>query len=298
MLESRQIFGKEENEKVLFSDIKIDPTVSPFIKCRLTLISTSESYPELLKSIKDENIHREGFNVEYLILDGDLTEFSERREKQNDVGHCIEGEPDFITPAITYAICTIRKTWYFGVLEKHNPDWHKHKKKPRSFSNSISMTIAKTLVSLASKGNKNNQLLDGCCGVGTIMLEACCSGFNIEGCDINWKACSHSRENLTHYNYSAQVYCSDINDLTTPYDAVIIDLPYDLYSYSNEEITDNIIASAAKLSHRVVIVSIIDIEEIIKKSGLIVSDICTVQKKGKSKFVRNIWICEKENNLI
>ena len=292
-LESKQIFDKEENDKVLFSDTKIDPTVSPFIKSRLEIISSSESYPKLLKSIENENIHKEGFKAEYLILEGDSREYSERREKLKDVGHCIEGEPDFDTPTITYAICNYKNVWYFGTFIKHNPGWHKHKKKPCSFSNSISMTIAKTLVSLASKGNKTKQLLDGCCGVGTVMLEACFSGFNIEGCDINWKACAHTRENLAHYNYSANVYCSDIKDLATQYDAAIIDLPYNLYSYSNDEITLNIIESAAKLSDRVVIVSNLDMESIIKKSGLKVSESCTVAKKGKSKFLRRIWICEK-----
>ncbi|AWV97049.1 TRM11 family SAM-dependent methyltransferase [Arcticibacterium luteifluviistationis] len=293
-LESRQIFNKEEDDKVLFSNIKVDPTVSPFIKNRFDIILSADNYDELLENVRNQNIHAEGFNADYLSLEGDSTDFKERRKKQNDIGHCIEGEPNFDKPTITYAICHHKNVWYFGVLIKHNPDWHKHKKKPRSFSNSISMTIAKTLVSLASKGNKNSQLLDGCCGVGTVMLEACCSGFNIDGCDINWKACSHTRENLAYYDYTANVNCSDIKALVTQYDAVIIDLPYNLYSYSNDEITLNIIESAAKLSKRVVIVSILDIEAIIKKSGLHVSDFCTVAKKGKSKFVRNIWICERE----
>lgn len=295
-LEARQVFGKEATDKVLFSDIEIDPTVSPFIKNRLAIILSADSYEQLLEKVKNQNIHAEGFTADYLILEGDSTEFKERRKKQNDIGHCIEGEPDFNSPSITYAICHHQNIWYFGISTIHNPDWHKHKKKPCSFSNSISMTIAKTLVSLASKGVKTNTLLDGCCGVGTIMLEACCSGFKIDGCDINWKAVKHSRENLEYFKYAANVFCSDIKDLENQYDAIIIDLPYNLYSYSNDEITQNIIASAAKLSRRVVIVSIMDIESIIKNAGLNVVDSCTVEKKGKSKFVRTIWVCESDSN--
>lgn len=293
-LESRQLFDKEEQSKLLFSDIKIDPSISPFIKNRFEVISSLENYYELLKNIKEQNIHMDGFKVEYLILDGDSTEYTERLNKLKEVGYNIEGEPDYHTPSITYSICNYKNVWYFGVLIKHNTDWHKHRKKPRSFSNSISMDIAKTLVSIASKGNKSIQLLDVCCGVGTVMLEACCAGFNIEGCDINWKACKHARENLKHYNYTANVYRSDIKDLDKKYDASIIDLPYNLYSYSNDNITLNIIASTAKLTSRVVIVSISDIEAVIKKSGLKISDFCTIEKRGKSKFTRNIWICETE----
>lgn len=292
-LETRQLFGEETTNKVLLSDVEIDPTVSPFIKNRLEIILATEGYAVFLQKIEIEHIHAENFNVEYLILEGDETAFPERRTKAKDVGYRIEGEPDFTHPAISYAIGHCENVWYFGVLETHNPDWHKHKQKPCSFSNSISMTIAKTLVSLASKGDKNKQLLDACCGVGTVMLEAYCAGFNITGCDINWKAARDSRENLAHFNYETDVFCCDIAEHKTLYDAAIIDLPYNLYSYSNDTIAQNIIESTAKLTDRIVIVSIANIENIIKEAGLNITDFCTVEKKGKSTFERKIWICEK-----
>ncbi len=158
------------------------------------------------------------------------------------------------------------------------------------------MTIAKTLVSLAAKGRKEKQLVDACCGVGTIMLEACCAGFAIEGCDINWKAAKHSRENLTFFKYKCEVFCRDIADHKTPYDAAILDLPYNLYSYSNDTISQRIIESAGKLTKRLVIVSISDIATMISESGLQVVDFCTVEKKGKSTFIRKIWICLRLNS--
>ncbi len=295
-LESRQIFSEEEKKNLLFSNIKVDPSISPFIKSRFEIISSSEDYSKLLKKIKKENIHIDGFKAEYLVLDGDLTGYIERLRKLKDIGYCIEGEPDYYNPLITYSICSYKNIWYFGILKKHNTDWHKHKIKPCSFSSSINMDIAKSLVSIASSGNKTNQLLDACCGVGTVLLEGCISGFNIEGCDINFKACKYTRKNLEYYNYIANVYQSDIKDIDKKYDAAIIDLPYNLYTYSNDTIALNIIESAAKLTSRIVIVSIADIEVLIKKTGLKISDFCSVAKKGKSKFSRNIWVCEKNSN--
>ncbi len=295
-LESRQIFDKEENNNLLFSDIKVDPSISPFIKKRFEIIICSEDYSDLLDKIRNENIEIDGFKVEYLVLDGDSTSYPERLNKLKEVGFCIEGDPDYYTPLITYSICKYNDFWYFGLLEKHNKDWFKHKNKPCSFSSAINMDIAKTLVSIASKGNKGIRLLDACCGVGTVMLEACIAGFDIEGCDINWKAVKYTRENLAHYNYEARVYRSDIKDLKTKYDTIIVDLPYNLYTFSNGTITFNIIDSVAKLATRIVIVSTLDIETMINKSGLKVSDFCSVEKKGK-KFSRNIWVCEKELSL-
>ncbi|MEJ6681991.1 MAG: hypothetical protein QNL21_07850, partial [Flavobacteriales bacterium] len=89
-------------------------------------------------------------------------------------------------------------------------------------------------------------------------------------------------------------YCMDVKDLTQKYDAAIIDLPYNLYSYSDDAITSNIIESTVKLSSRIVIVSKSDIEAVIKKSGLKIIDFCTVEKRGRSMFTRSIWVCEKE----
>ncbi|MFT4599732.1 MAG: tRNA (guanine10-N2)-dimethyltransferase, partial [Arenicella sp.] len=51
-LESRQIFDKEEKDKLLFSPFKIDPSISAFIKTRLEIIALSENYSELLEKIK------------------------------------------------------------------------------------------------------------------------------------------------------------------------------------------------------------------------------------------------------
>lgn len=295
-MESRQLFNKEEKNKLLFSTIKVDPSISPFIKNRFEVITSSAVYAELLVNVKNENIRLDGFKVEFLVLHGDATERPQRFEKLKDIGYCIDGRPDFDKPCITYAICQYNNVWYFGVLIKHDAGWLKHKKKPCSYSNSIGMNIAKTLVSMASKGDKSVLLLDACCGVGTVMLEACYSGIDIEGCDIKLNPCKFTRQNLAHYNYTANVYHSDIRDLDKKYDAAIIDLPYNLYSYSNDTILTNIIESTAKLTTRIVVVSVEDVESLIKKSGLKIVDFCTVEKRGRSQFTRNIWICEK--NLV
>ena len=292
-LESRHLFDDEEKNKLLFSNIKVDPTISSFIKNRFEIIVSSENYSELIKKIKEEDIHSEEFKVEYLILDGDGTGYRERLEKLRDIGYSIEGESNYYAPAKIYSICNYQDVWYFGVLIKQNKEWQRHKKKPYSFSNSLSTDIAKTLISVASKGNKNINLLDACCGVGTVLLEACFAGFNIEGCDINWKAIRHTRQNLAHYNYTANVYLSDVKDLNKKYDAAIIDLPYNLYSYSDDLIISNIIESTAKLTTRIVIVSISDISNLINNTGFSISDSCNVGKSGKGKFARKIWVCEK-----
>ncbi len=292
-LESRLIFNKEEKNKLLFSDIKAEPSSSAFIKKRIEIISFSEDYSALINEIKKEKICIEGFKVEYLVLDGDITGYAERLKKLKDIGYSIEGIPDYYYPTITYGLCYYKGVWYFGILIKDNLAWHKHKQKPCSYSNSISTSIAKTLVSIAAKASKEKTLLDVCCGVGTIMLEACFAGYNIEGCDINWKICKDARENLSHFNFAAKVYQTDIKNIGKTYDAAIIDLPYNLFSYANENNIIHIIESTAEITNRLVIVSTSDITNLISNIGFRILDYCSIKKTGNAKFTRKIWVCEK-----
>ena len=293
-LESRQIFNEELLDKLLFSNLKVDPSISAFIKNRFEISISADSYSGLLEKLKEENVCATGFKAEYMVLEGDPTEYTERLKKLKDIGTIIEGKPDVQNPSIIYSICNTKDIWYFGVLIKRKTDWRKHINKPYSFSNSLCIHIAKTLASVASKGDKTTKLLDACCGVGTVLLEACYSGLSIEGCDINLKSIKHTTQNLEHYKYTSTVHCMDVKDLTQQYDAAIIDLPYNLYSYSDDVITTNIIESAVKLSARIVIVSKSDIKAAITKSGLKIIDFCTVEKRGRSTFTRSIWVCEKE----
>jgi len=292
-LESKYLFDREEKDKLLFSDRVIDPSSSAFIKRRLEISSSSDDYLALIEAIKTEGISKEGFKVEYLVFDGDTTEYADRLSKLKDIGYSIDGYPDYYHPTITYGLGYYEGIWYFGTLMKNNFDWLQHKKKPHSYSISISINIAKALVNIAGSANKENKLLDACCGVGTIMLEACFAGMNIEGCDINWKVCKAARINLEHFNYSANVYRSDVKALSTHYDAAIIDLPYNLFSSASDSDISDIIGSTALLSDRLVIISTSDISAIINATGYTVIDYCSMSKKGKTTFARKIWVCER-----
>ena len=292
-LESRYIFNQEEKNRLLFSDVKVAPSSSAFIKKRLDIVSFSEDYATLINNIKKENICIEGFKVEYLVFDGDTTEYPERLKKLKDIGFSIEGDPDYYSPTITYGLWYYEGFWCFGIAIKNEFAWYKHKQKPYSYSNSISMNIAKALVNIAAKANKEKKLLDACCGVGTIMLEACFAGNDMEGCDINWKICRQARENIAHFNYTANIYRSDIKDISKRYDAAIIDLPYNLLSSATDNDILHIIESTAAITDRLVIVSTSDITNLIDNTGFKISDYCSVSKRGKTKFARKVWVCER-----
>jgi len=293
-IESKYLFNAQDDNKLLLSDIDIEPSHSPFVKKRLEIILHDEDYNQLIEIIKSKDIHTEGFKVEYIVFEGDDTSYGGRLEKLKDIGYSIEGNPDYYEPTTTYVLCLYQQQWCFGRLTKDKYVWRKHMQKPRSYSNSININIAKAIVNIAAKGDKSKQLLDGCCGVGTVLLEACFAGYSIEGCDINWKVCHNARANLSHFNYTATVYRSDLKDIKQRYDAIILDLPYNLLSVASDDDIVHIINSAAEITDRMVIVSTSDISHLIQGIAYGVTDYCEVGKRGKASFARRIWVCEKK----
>jgi tRNA (guanine10-N2)-dimethyltransferase len=290
-LESKYLFREEEKGKLLLSEVKIEPSWSAFIKKRLDVLGFSEVYEDLLEDIRKKAIRSEGFKIEYIVLEDDSTSYDDRLSKLRDFGYCIEGDPDYHHPVQTFALCMYKGLWYFGELIKNGFDWHKHNQKPCSYSNSLSAAIAKSLINIASQGNLNSSLLDGCCGVGTILLEASFAGFSMDGCEINEKIAEDARKNLAYFNYSASVYHSDIKDITTNYDAVILDLPYNLFSHADDDQLLHIIQSAARLSRRILIVSLSDVSPLIAAAGLQIIEAVSLTKRRKANVTRQIWLC-------
>jgi tRNA G10 N-methylase Trm11 len=289
-MESKYLFNNKDKDKLLTTEVCIEPSHSAFLKKRLEIMFHNKDYQSLLNQIKEADIHKEKFKVEYLVLDGDETNYNKRLNKLKDIGYLIEGNPDYYKPTTTYALCYYNETWCFGLLTKNSYSWNKHKKKPFSFSNSINIHIAKALVNIATKADKSTRLFDACCGVGTIMLEACYAGYHIEGCDINWKVCRQSRNNLAHFDYESVVYRSDVKDIEFNYDVSIIDLPYNLFSSSDDETMEHIIKSASQISPKLVIVSADDISKILNSLNLKIIDQCLVPKSGNTKFSRTVWV--------
>lgn len=61
----------------------------------------------------------------------------------------------------------------------------KHDNKPHTFSNSLDIRLARTLVNIAASDDKKVKLVDPCCGMATVVLEGLALGLDIEGYDIS-----------------------------------------------------------------------------------------------------------------
>lgn len=292
-IEKRALFDCEPEGKVFFSNVKVNPSVSPFIKSRLQVKYRCSTYDEILNLIsKDETIMND-FNVKYLkLVSGD--EYAAKRNSLcKEIIETREEAPNYKSPSHLYGITHYNNEWIFGPLEKNNKAWMVHDKRPYTYSNSLKMTMAKVLINLAGRGDTTKTIIDPCCGAGTVLLEGCFSGYKITGSDISWKTARNARENLAHFAYSADVYKRAIEDIEAHYDASIVDLPYGLYSKITPEQQLSIIQNAIRISRRMVIIASQDISEILSRENVQIVDKCEYIKSVNREFTRYIYVCER-----
>lgn len=296
-IEFRALFNEELKEKILFSSIEVDPSVSPFIKNRFEILYETSTFEDLLAFVDEYKNDARDFDIKYLkLLSGDPL-----AEKRNTlckiVGERMKHPRNFKSPETLYSITYYQDKWYFGVLIKNSYEWREHNNRPHTYSNSLNIHLAKVLINLAGMGDLTKSIIDPCCGAGTVVLEGCFAGYNIAGSDISRKTSWNALRNLRHFGYNASIRHQAIEDIEEHYDSSIIDLPYGLYSQTTPEAQAMIIRNAKRISDRIVIVSSEDIRDMIVKEDLKVVDSCKLIKTVNREFARYVWVCESESSV-
>lgn len=288
-MEMRSLFGITPNEKYLFSDLYINISRSPFIKDMISIIYEEDSLDQIIDNIIEDKLACDDFKVCYVKLESGDISYEERLKSLNKVGFVVTGEPEMHNPKIILGISKVYGKWIFGKYEKNNYEWHIHDKKPYSYSNSLSLRVARALVNIAVNNNLDCRLIDPCCGVGTVVIEALSMGINSIGCELNNSIAENAMKNLKFFGYKNVITNGDMNEISEEYDVAIIDLPYGLFTPTTIEEQTSIIRSARKISRKLVLVTFEDMDKYIMDAGFSIIDRSYV---CKGKFKRYISICE------
>ncbi|MFJ7915620.1 MULTISPECIES: TRM11 family SAM-dependent methyltransferase [unclassified Lysinibacillus] len=292
-MEMRSFFNLDSQSNYLISNIKIDPSRSPFIQERLEVLYEDNSVENIMTMVKDININEATFKV-ICLNSMDIGETkkipqSERRLFEREIGLCIDGEPDLNQPDIVFALMLVDGIWHFGKYMKSESIWLKHLHKPNSYSTALSTRVARAVANIAVPQPQNIRAIDPCCGIGTVVIEALSMGINMEGRDIYYNVCKGSRENIAYFGLTGNVTVGPISEVTEHYDVAIIDLPYNLFTHSSPEDQFDIIKHARRIADKVIVVTIETIDDMIEDAGLIIKDRCVAKKQS---FLRQILLCE------
>ena len=288
-MEMRCLFNREINEKYFFSDIDINASKSPFIKSKIKIIYSDESLDRMVRKIKEDNLSYDDFKVSYVKSEQGDVQYEDRLEATRKIGFVVNGYPDMHKPRNPLAVTKIKGLWIFGEYERNDFKWQKHNDKPYSYSNALGLRMARALVNIAMKDNEEGTLIDPCCGVGTVVIEALDLCIKVKGCEISKQIAYNARENVEFLGYLRDtIVCYDMHKIKDKYDSAIIDIPYGLFSPVTLEEQKAIIHTARNICEKMVIVTFEDMEKFIVEAGFSVIDKCVVPK---GNFKRHILVC-------
>ena len=288
-MEMRCLFNREINEKYFFSDIDINASKSPFIKSKIKIIYSDESLDRMVSKIKEDNLSYDDFKVSYVKSEQGDVQYEDRLEATRKIGFVVNGYPDMHKPRNPLAVTKINGLWIFGEYERNDFKWQKHNDKAYSCSNALGLRMARALVNIAMKDNEEGTLIDPCCGVGTVVIEALDLGIKVKGCEISKQMAYNARENVEFLGYLRDtIVCYDMHKIKDKYDSAIIDIPYGLFSPVTLEEQKAIIHTARNICEKMVIVTFEDMEKFIVEAGFSVIDKCVVPK---GNFKRHILVC-------
>ncbi|MEN1989923.1 RsmD family RNA methyltransferase [Paenibacillus sp. ES5-4] len=294
-LETMLLSGVEMDDSArsyVRSAIRSAPGRSPFIRGRLDIIAEKRTVSELQPIAAAIRLAEgETFKVVCLKEGDDMPDFEQARLLEREIGMCIRGTARMKHPKMTFGLIQAGGKWLFGRWTEADRDWYDHRHKPQNYSTGLPVHLARALVNIALPETENRRLLDPCCGMGTVMIEALSMGIETEGNDLNPLAVQGARVNLSHYGYDSElVALGDMNDLQGRYDAAILDMPYNLCSVLPDEEQRMMLTSLRRLSGRAVIVSTERVEHRLEQAGWRVLQHRTVRK---GTFIRHVWLCSE-----
>lgn len=287
-MEMKSLFGIEQSSKDFYSSVYVDPSRSPFIKHCISILYTGATLAGLQEKIARGGLKAEKFKVYYIDIEGENPGFHEKRLLEGGTGKCIEGNAEMKEPAVIFGITKKEGLLIFGYCESNDCHWQKHKIKPCSYSNSLSVEVSRALVNIAVPQIGSFTLIDPCCGVGTVLVEALDQGIAAQGYEINRCIGGNARINLEHLGLRDVVTIADMNSITKHYDAAVLDLPYGVFTSIKPSEQLSLIKSTRRIADRAVIVTFEEMSEIISGCGFRIEDSCTVTK---GKFTRHIYLC-------
>lgn len=287
MLELKYPFHMEAGLCIAKSDNDVDVNRSPFMKYKMKVWQEAASMEELLQAAA--KLDSKGLRFKVHVWETDGLAKQERRELAKQIGSFVTGIADLHEPQLWIGAARWQGRWYIGEMTSSQSNWLKHQDKPRQYSTALSARMARAIVNIAVPNHIHRDVIDPCCGIGTVLLEASAMGINISGRELNPLAAQGARENLAYYDYEVPVVLGDMREITDDYDVAIIDMPYNVCSVLPHEDKRSMMVHASKFAKQAVIISSEALQDELLQAGFKIIDHCKV---SKGHFQRDVWCCE------
>ncbi|PIC64291.1 RNA methyltransferase [Sporosarcina sp. P13] len=290
-MEMRSFFGKDVQDNVIQSEVTVNPSRSPFMQARLAVWIQTDSLDSLAQQAAVLEVEKSFKTV--CLNDMELANtakigHAKRREIERKVGLQIIGEPELDYPELLIGIMQLEDQWYVGELVESSSDWHVHQQKPHMYSTALGTRLARAAVNIAVPHPEGIRVIDPCCGIGTVLVEALSMGIPIEGRDINPLVVYGSRKNIAHFGLQGNVEIGPIAEVKEQYDIAIIDMPYNLFTHITAEGQLAILKEARRFAKSCLILTIENMDNMLTEAGWDIIDRCLARK---GTFSREVVLC-------
>lgn len=295
-MEARALFGAEPVSGLHLSERNIDVSRSPFVKERVDIVFAGDSVADIAAQVPQLELGGRTFVVRFLKRNDLAPDSKVPYEEQLSIARMLAGRMRGIAnvrePDVTYAIVPHGGRWLFGVYARNNAEWLGHMERPSQYSIALPTRLARAAVNIAAPDEdpEVRSVIDPCCGIGTVLIEARSIGVRIVGRDVNPLAAVGARDNLAHFGYACEVALGDIAAVVGHYDSAILDLPYNHVTKITPAMQLELIRHARRIADRAVVISIAPIDDMLADAGFAIVDRCVWSKNGA--FERHVMVCK------
>lgn len=287
-MEMKSIFGIDIPNKLHFSNTYVNPKRSVYIKGYIDILYQFKDIEKMKQKAIDDNLSFEKYKIRYH-KSNEHVDYDTWIHALKVIGSNIIGEFAIQDPLVDLVLTRIDGVWIFGEYTKGNEEWVNRINKPINYSHALEVRLAKSIMNIAINNDFNLKVVDPCCGIGTVVIEALEMGINIEGYDLNRNVVKHANDNLSHFEFERIIKRQDIHNISKHYDVAILDIPYGQFSSTSLEEQISLIKETRRIADKAVIVSMEDISNLITECGFTVEEKCELAKSNA--FSRFIFVC-------
>lgn len=261
---------------------------SAYLRWGGNVLVRAPSLEELLTEVRRKALRFDEFRVEFVRL-GNAPPLPSQKSIVA-VADALKGcFPNLDHPKVRLALVVGATEVLLGEIRTESDrSYTRHDAKPYTTSSSLPSRLSRALVNLVAQ--KGDVVLDPCCGVGTLLLEAAAVGAIPVGCDWNLRMVEKARANLSHFGYAGTIHHADARTWHMPVDAVVTDLPYGRNTVMSPNVVRGILSAVARVATRAVFVALADVRSWMEEAGFSNVRVYAVPKyRG---FVRRVHVGE------
>ncbi len=270
-------YRTEGTARIAWARVGVDVARAAYAGECSRLLAMGADLEGMLAGARKLSLRMERFRVRVRKLPGVDEPGSQEIERL--VANAITGHPDLTRPAIELIVHAEPGRWLLGELvSRAGRDWRGHEQRPHQYSSALPPRIARAMVNLVAA--PGDTLIDPCCGVGTVLVEAADMGVHAIGCDLNPRVVEQAAGNLCHHRLRADLICADGRDLHGRFDGAVLDLPYGQSSRRDEDVCRGLVARAVEMARLVAVVTVGDMSEALTAMGAQLLGIAELPKGG------------------